>query len=147
MARILGNDSGFGGDSVDYHHPHNSFLPHVIEQRAGLPITVAALWALVCKRLDFQVRLLAIPSHVFGAYSIDDKEYFVDLFANGAAVDRAHLDGICQMAGHLDASEFLPGATSRQLHQRMAANLVVSYRHRGDLTRAQLATAMARGAI
>ena len=46
VAQILGQDYGFGGDSVDYHHPHNSFLNRVIEQRAGLPIAVAALWAL-----------------------------------------------------------------------------------------------------
>lgn len=148
VATALGTDFGFGGDRVDYHHPHNSFLTHVIEQRAGLPITVSALWALICERLGFSVRLLAIPGHVFGAYSTDQdaasEDRYVDPFDHGVSVTRDDLDGICQLAGHGDAADFLAGASARQLHQRMALNLVVSYRHRGDRARALVATAMAR---
>ena len=114
VALALGKDFGFGGDRVDYHHPANSFLPHVMSQRAGLPITVAALWYLVCQRLGLEARLLAIPGHVFGAYRLTEdgetKDHFVDLFDHGAAVSRDHLDQMCQIAGHQDATGFLAGA-------------------------------------
>ena len=151
VAWILGNDFGFGGDRVDYHHPHNSFLNHVIEHRAGLPISAAALWFLICHRLGFTVRLLAIPGHVFGAFEMQSEgtettetvDYFLDLFANGQAVPRTLLDNLCQIAGHQDAAAFIPGATTRQVLQRMAMNLVVSYQQRGDDARVQVAAAMA----
>ena len=144
VALTLGQDFGFGGDRFDYHHPANSFLPHVIEQRAGLPITVGALWYLICQRLGLEARLLAIPGHVFGAYSMRSGDRFVDLFSNGQQVPREALDAICHAAGHGDASAFVHGASMRQLLRRMAVNLVVSYQSRGDAIRAEVAKAMAR---
>lgn len=147
VAAVLGQDFGFGGDRFDYHHPANSFLPHVIEQRAGLPITVGALWYLVCQRLGLEARLLAIPGHVFGAYTANGSDHFVDLFSHGQQVSRETLDAICHATGHGDASDFVPGASQRQLLRRMAVNLVVSYQSRGDTIRAELAEAMAHDRV
>lgn len=140
VARALGQEFGFAGDSGDYDAPDNSFLDRVLERRLGLPIALTVLWLLCCRRRGLEARALAIPGHVFGAWSGG----WIDCFTGGRPVSRADLDATAQRAGAPDAGPWLAGASDRELLQRMALNLAVGYRRRGDTLRCTLAVAMAQ---
>jgi regulator of sirC expression with transglutaminase-like and TPR domain len=140
LARALGENYGFGGDSQDYHHPRNCFLDQVLERRAGLPLTLVALWLLLARRIGFDAWAVALPGHVVGGWPGG----WVDPYAGGAQVSRGRLDELAKAAGAENASPWLEPPTDVRLLQRMALNCSVGYRRRGDLLRSLVATALAR---
>jgi hypothetical protein len=63
MARYLGWDLGLVGNSQDYYHPRNGYLPWVMEFRHGLPITLTLIYMLVGMRLHIPVEGIGAPGH------------------------------------------------------------------------------------
>jgi len=63
LARYLGEEQGIIGNSYDYYHPRNGYLPWVMEFRSGLPITVTLIYMLVGMRLGLQVEGIGAPGH------------------------------------------------------------------------------------
>lgn len=139
LGRRLGEDYGFAGDQRHYHHPHNSFLNRCLERRLGLPITLVGLWLLLSRRLGLEAWALTLPGHVFAAWPGG----YLDCFSGGRAVSREDLDLVARRSGAENADAYLRPASDEQLLQRMALNLAVGYRQRGDPQRALLATSMA----
>jgi len=140
IARILGQDLGFHGDRTDYHHPDNSFLDRVLERRCGLPLTLTALWMLLCRRRGLEAEALTLPGHVVGCWSGG----YLDLFEGGRPVDVNDIDRMCLAGGFVDPARFLVPVDDRTLLQRMARNLVYAYAKLGDDQRSAIAAAMAR---
>eukprot|EP00798_Chlamydomonas_sp_ICE-L_P016889 gene16889-23165_t len=52
------------GNSQDYHNPSNSLLNEVLQQRRGIPISLALLHMAVGKRAGIRVQLMNMPMHV-----------------------------------------------------------------------------------
>jgi regulator of sirC expression with transglutaminase-like and TPR domain len=132
-------DLGFIGDRSTYDDPANSMLDQVLERRVGLPLTLVALWVLVCRRCGLPAWAVALPGHVVGGHSAG----FVDCFAGGADIGRSRLDRIAQAAGEQGAGPWLAPAEPRGLLRRAARNLVLSYLRRGDRVRAAISSALA----
>lgn len=63
LARFLGHEQGLVGNSHDYYHPRNGYLPWVLEFRCGLPITLTLVYMLVGMRLNIPVEGIAAPGH------------------------------------------------------------------------------------
>jgi regulator of sirC expression with transglutaminase-like and TPR domain len=139
VANALGKEWGFSGDQRRYHRPENCFLNHCLDQRLGMPITLVCLWMLICRRLGYASRAIALPGHVVGGW---DGGY-VDCFDAGRPIDEEALHGIARHHGQSDAHPYLAGTSDRNLLKRFALNLAVSYRKRGDLSRTLIATTMA----
>jgi len=66
LARYLAEEQGIIGNSQDYYHPRNGYLPWVMEFRSGLPITVTLIYMLVGMRLGLQVEGIGAPGHFLG---------------------------------------------------------------------------------
>lgn len=66
LARYLGQEQGLAGNSHDYYHPRNGYLPWVMEFRCGLPITLTLVYMLVGMRLGIPVEGIAAPGHFLG---------------------------------------------------------------------------------
>jgi hypothetical protein len=139
VAQFLCQECGFSGDREDYHNPLNSYLPHVLSRRLGLPITLTALWMLVGKRLGLSFEAVAAPGHVLGRWHGG----FIDLFHGGREVTIVELERRARAAGQPSALPFLAPASDRSLLRRMARNLVSSYSRKNDTVRATIAHGMA----
>ncbi len=63
LARYIGQEQGLTGNSTDYYHPRNGYLPWVMEFRRGLPITVTLIYMLVGMRAGLTVEGIAAPGH------------------------------------------------------------------------------------
>jgi len=152
LARFLGEDLGFSGDTVDYHDPRNSFLPCVLERRCGLPIAVTALWLLVARMCHLDCEAIAAPGHVVGRWrrsgdggsgGSHDEWHYVDCFAGGVPITLAELEARSNAMGEVSILPYLSAASDRALLRRMARNLVHAYAKRGDRVRATIAHGMA----
>lgn len=139
VAERLARDFGFAGDRSDYDHPLNSLLPWVLERRCGLPIALAALWLLLCRRLGLRAEAVAMPGHVVGRW----EGGYLDLFSGFRRLERADLDRLARKAGAADATPWLGAASDRALLRRMARNLTLAWLRRGDLVRSTVAHALA----
>lgn len=139
VARFLCDDCGFTGARQEYDHPLNSLLPAVLDRRVGMPISLVALWVLVCRRLDLPCEPIALPGHVVGRWPGG----YIDLFEDGRRIAREDLDQRVQSVGEVSAAPYLAPASDRALLRRMARNLVHAYVKQNDRLRATIAHGLA----
>ena len=63
MARVLGDEAEFRGDTDDYFAPANSRLVDVLQKRRGMPILLSAVWMLVGEQAGVVVQGIGLPGH------------------------------------------------------------------------------------
>jgi regulator of sirC expression with transglutaminase-like and TPR domain len=129
LARYLGEEQGLIGNSHDYYHPRNGYLPWVMEFRRGLPITVTLVYMLVGMRLNLHVEGVASPGHFLARLG----HVIFDPYHQGRILS----DGEWEMI----ASELPPGKRSfltkpcppPQVMHRLLINLRNCYVKRNDV--------------
>lgn len=130
--RLFG-ELGFRGDTQDYDAPRNSFLPHVIESRVGLPITLTVLTREVARRARLDVRIVGMPGHVL-ALDGATGQYF-DPFHGGVILDQDGCEALFRRVtgagpGVAFGPDLLPELEPTQVLARMLDNLARAYRLR-----------------
>lgn len=60
---VLFDEARFAGNTADYYHPDNSYLPRVLETRQGLPITLVLLYKAVLETVGVRVLGINAPGH------------------------------------------------------------------------------------
>jgi len=131
LAEVLGEQSGFIGNSADYDHPDNSMLDCVLERRTGLPILLSVVWIEVARRVGIPALGVGLPGHYIAAIFGADETVPVDPFRGGIPIEG--LDG--------ESLEPTPVAATVL---RMLSNLVPAYERRGDLARMLTAARLRR---
>jgi len=126
---------GFHGNVGDYYDPRNSFLNEVIDQRSGIPITLAIVLLAVCRRAGVPAHGVSFPGHFLVRTSRrGGGSVFVDPF-EGRLLDPAQMQALYEHAtgdpGEVDG-RFLEPASRRQILARMLNNLRAIYEVRGD---------------
>jgi Transglutaminase-like superfamily len=132
-------DSEFSGNGLDYHDPRNSFLPHVLERKVGIPISLAVVGLELAKRIGLTMWGVGMPGHFLLGTPANPKvkrltnveeTSFIDPFNEGAVMG---LDGCLALhesmfgkRSELDASMLAPVSTEMILI-RMTNNLKSIY--------------------
>ena len=79
----VGGVLGYRGDNVEYHSADNGFLNNVISTRLGMPITLAAIYVAVGKRLGISVHGVGLLGHfLVRVKEADGTGTIVDPFAH-----------------------------------------------------------------
>lgn len=138
LATLLDTQYGFRGNVTDYYDPDNSFINRVLERRTGLPITLTVLYILLGKRLDLAISGVPLPAHFIGCLATTSETVYFDPFHGGAVLSLTDITALVQAAGTEFEPHQLRSATSRQIVQRMFANLVHAYQEREDLEMAEI---------
>jgi len=137
---VLFQEEHFHGNTADYYNPRNSFLNHVLDERAGIPISLALVYMEVARRVGFPLFGVGMPGHfLLKHYDVDGRAILIDAFARGSIVTeedcRQKLDAI--YSGQLTLQpEFLLPVTRRQMLTRMLNNLRSIYLSQRDFRRA-----------
>lgn len=127
----LGRELGFGGSRGDFHDPANVHLPRVIQQRAGLPLSLSAVYVFVARRMGVKAGILPIPGHVMVRLSCGESSLIVDPYHKGQErSERECRRYIEQNRLPFDAS-MLREASERAMFKRQVLNLVRSCEQRG----------------
>ena len=139
VRRHLFDDLGFHGNEAEYYDPRNSYLNDVLERRTGIPISLAAVFLEVARRVGLEATGVGYPRHFLVKYRDGDQEWIVDPFHGGGEVPareiRDHLVREGATAEHV-ADYYLAAVTRRQMLTRMLTNLKLIYTNREDWERA-----------
>ncbi|MDJ0975779.1 MAG: transglutaminase-like domain-containing protein [Planctomycetota bacterium] len=121
--------AGFGltGNADSYYLPENSYLPWVLTNRRGIPISLTLLLKCVGRRLGVRVDGLNAPGHFLAAIrEADGTTMILDPFHRGRILSTAEAaDFISRILGRQMAYDpaLLPVATHKQWVLRMLGNL------------------------
>ena len=139
MNQVLFQEEMFRGNTVDYYNPRNSFLHHVLDERTGIPISLALVYMEVGRRVGFPLFGVGMPGHfLLKHYDVDGRSILIDAFDLGSIVTeddcRQKLNDI--YSGQLALQpEFLLPVTRRQMLTRMLNNLRSIYLSQRDFRR------------
>lgn len=140
--RLLLEEQGLSGNESEYDDPRNLLLHEVIERRTGIPVTLALIYAEVCRGAGLPVRPVGLPGHVIARLDADDGPHFIDVFHGGRELD---IDGCRDLVRSIYGTRtpfrdhFLEPITPRQLLQRLLHNLKAGALRRGDEAQAERA--------
>lgn len=126
-------DLGFAGNANHYYDPDNSFLPHVISSRRGIPISLAVVYMELAQQIDLDVKGIAFPGHFLMKLSLQAGDVIIDPL-NGVSLSREELEE--RLLPYLAAQDkpvdkmlavHLQAAHPRQILVRMLRNLKAIY--------------------
>jgi regulator of sirC expression with transglutaminase-like and TPR domain len=127
---VLFVEETFRGNTEDYYDPRNSYLNEVLDRKAGIPISLSAVYARVAGRLGLDVGWLDLPYHVMLRVGLGGSTVIVDPFHDGAVLDREGCRAtLARLSGRdvtLSESSFTPCPPSAVV-ARMLRNLKAIY--------------------
>jgi hypothetical protein len=134
LREVLFENLGFRGG--DFAEPEAHLLPAVLRRRVGIPISLAAVYILVARRVELPVHGIAMPGHYLARYDGVDGPVFVDCYSRGRLYEREALTALLEGHGLKFTEAYLAPSSDRFTLFRMMNNLERCYRDQGDDERA-----------
>jgi regulator of sirC expression with transglutaminase-like and TPR domain len=127
LAVFLFQEKGLKGARADYNRPDNSNLVYVIEQKRGIPISLACIYILVGKRLELDIEGCNFPGHFLARAKTDTETLLVDCYDGGRLLSNEIIVNSEEIEGQaiLRSSDLL--ANSRQIISRVLRNLIEAF--------------------
>ncbi|XP_035691885.1 F-box only protein 21-like isoform X1 [Branchiostoma floridae] len=128
---VLYNQMNFRGNIEEYYDAKNSFLPYVLERKAGIPITMAILYAEIAKCLGVYLEPVNFPNHFLLRWhdqpdgdSPDDYMY-IDAFGKGRFLNRRECANLIDIHGvNWMPDSCYEAVSSKTVFTRMVNNLL-----------------------
>ncbi len=133
LNRYLFAESGFHGGHDEYFHRSNSYLNEVIDDREGLPLTLAILYIALGERLGLRLAAIGLPGHVLVEHIPRlGAPQLIDVFNNGQLITEQKAMSIARHMGTngLELTSPMPKA---HVIVRMLRNLREAARRDGDV--------------
>ena len=90
LNRVLFTELGFHGSRGDYYNRSNSYVNEVLDDREGIPITLALVYMELAKRLGVSIDGVGLPGHFLVRHAPAGAEpHWIDVFDGAAILDRA----------------------------------------------------------
>jgi regulator of sirC expression with transglutaminase-like and TPR domain len=135
LASLLSEEHGLTGSAEAYQFPESSYLPAVIAQRRGIPISLSILYMAVARQAGIELKGVAAPQHFLTRFDGTEGTFFLDAFGGGQIMNRAEcLDFLRGITG-MPTAELAPclkPATPRSIVIRMLNNLKVLHAKQDD---------------
>lgn len=124
---------GFRGCETDYLNPENSFLHKVLQNRKGIPLSLAFVILFVAHRLRLPFSGMNMPLHFLVQYEPAGEEIaIIDPFNNGGILTKEQCMFFLKKSGiNPDMSHF-SRATPMDMFSRFIRNLINGYAQLGD---------------
>ncbi|MCE0482713.1 MAG: transglutaminase-like domain-containing protein [Methylacidiphilales bacterium] len=134
LSRYLAQEQGLAGNSHEYYHPRNCYLPWVMEFRCGLPITVTLIYMLVGHRLNLPVEGVAAPGHFLARL----EGVVFDPYHRGRILSDAELELIASEVPQRQRIFLTKPSTPAQIMHRLLINLRNCYVKSNDVERRKM---------
>lgn len=127
LRRHLFEENGFHGSRSDFYHRANSYLNEVLDDREGLPLTLAVIFLDLAARIGLEeVAATSTPGHLLVKFLPEEGSVkLLDVFDGGRFISHAEASEL--VASHTGAplrASQLRTATRRELITRMLTNLM-----------------------
>jgi len=126
LNKYLFEEQGYHGSRGEYYHRSNSYLNEVIDDREGLPITLAVLYIELAKRLDLNVEGVGLPGHFVARFKPTTGDpQVIDVYDNGKSLSAADVEQLVRAnTGRPPLPEQLEQMPRRAILVRMLRNLL-----------------------
>jgi regulator of sirC expression with transglutaminase-like and TPR domain len=129
------NELGFGPNPNDFYAPENSYLHQIIENRRGIPISLAILMMELGQQIGLNIRGVSFPNHFMMRISLQQGEIIMDpLTGNSLSKNQLQemLDPYLDAKGYrgelsLPLNIFLRASSPREILSRFMRNLKMIY--------------------
>jgi len=134
LNRVLFDELGFHGSRGDYYNRSNSYVNEVLDDREGIPITLAILYMNLARRLGLTVEGVGFPGHFLVRYEPAGGEpRWLDVFERAAERTREDLAARRRdEAGAEITADDLAAAAPKAILARMVNNLLGIAAREGD---------------
>ena len=123
----LAGVKGFNGNMENYYAPKNSLLPHVLQSRRGIPLTLSMIYLFVARRLQAPLYAIGMPSHFIVRYGDAVNGIYLDPFHQGALMTNNDCRRLAKRFGHNWRDEYLKPVSDHTIIERMLRNLINAY--------------------
>jgi regulator of sirC expression with transglutaminase-like and TPR domain len=126
---------GFGPNPNDFYAPENSYLHYILENRRGIPISLAILMMELGNQIGLKIRGVSFPNHFMMRISLQQGEVILDPLT-GESLSKNQLqemlDPYLDAKGYrgelgLPLNVFLRASSSREIMSRFLRNLKMIY--------------------
>lgn len=125
LNRVLFDELGFHGSRGDYYNRSNSYVNEVLDDREGIPISLAVVYMELARRLGLAVDGVGFPGHFLVQYTPETGEpRWLDIFDRAAVRTRDDLAAERVEAGEELTDADLAVAAPRAILTRMLNNLL-----------------------
>jgi len=125
LNRVLFDELGFHGSRGDYYNRSNSYVNEVLDDREGIPISLAVVYMELARRLGLAVEGVGFPGHFLVQYTPETGEpRWLDIFDRAAVRTRDDLATERDQAGAELMDADLAVAGPRAILTRMLNNLL-----------------------
>jgi regulator of sirC expression with transglutaminase-like and TPR domain len=129
------NELGFGPNPNDFYAPENSYLHQIIENRRGIPISLAILMMELGQQIGLNIRGVSFPNHFMMRISLKQGEIIMDpLTGDSLSKNQLQemLDPYLDAKGYrgelsLPLNIFLRASSPREILSRFMRNLKMIY--------------------
>jgi len=125
LTRFLFTDQGFHGSRTDYYNRANSYINEVMDDREGLPITLAVLYLELARQVGMTNLVgVPVPTHFMVGFTPGSgRAQFIDVFDNGKMLTRSQaVELVAENVDRIGDEDFRP-ARKREIITRMLHNL------------------------
>lgn len=127
------------GNVDDYYNPLNCNLIHVIQNGKGLPITLAAVFILVGRRVDVEICGCSVPGHFLARAWLNGRHLYFDCFNRGRILTAIETEerraSLAPQHQHL----LTEPATAVAIVTRVLHNLINAYELAEDAAKVEMA--------
>lgn len=117
----------FSGSTTDYYNPENAYLNTVIENRRGLPISLALIVLFIGNRLHLPFYGVNMPIHFMLKYKGEREDVLIDPFDHGKLVDYNQCYYFIKQNGIEPNADHFKASTEIAILGRCIRNLINSY--------------------
>lgn len=138
LARVIGTQFGFAGDSESYDAPLNADMVRVLDRRLGLPVSLSILYVAAARRAGWRSHALNTPGHVLVSIGPKDAPAIIDPFRRGALVQAEQLSELLTRAAISgpQAQSAVEPMSNRMILVRLLLNQATRAEDAGDTWRA-----------
>lgn len=131
LSDFLFYQQNFQGNHDNYYDPRNSYLNVVLDRKVGVPISLAAVWITVAKKLGLPAYGVGLPGHfVVGITGPQGQQMLIDPFNAGLRLTITDCDRLVrESTGYQGVfqSKWLAPVPAVDLLARMLTNLCHAY--------------------
>jgi regulator of sirC expression with transglutaminase-like and TPR domain len=132
LAAFLFKEKGIDGEKKDYYNPLNSNLVYVIENKRGLPISLAIIYILTGYRLGLNIEGCNFPGHFLAKTYIEDEVALIDGFNGGRVIYERDIQVLVDDSQGVIMNIIKTKTSADLIIKRTLNNLIYAYQTKND---------------
>ena len=134
---VLFSKLKFGANTKNFHSPGNSLINVVLETKRGNPITLCAIYLLVCQRLKIPVYGVNLPNLFIVTYKDPlHTQFYINAFNRGLIFSRSDIENYIHELHLAPRNSFFEPCDTIEIIRRILRNLIMSFEKMGEHTKA-----------